>query len=729
VIALALLWLAAAPAVDAGSPPDASPPADGGLAPDAMPVETAVDATPLFEVSGTLLVRGSRDILPVARLFVDGQPVSDSDDRGHFTLRLAAGPHVIGVREPGFEPLDSTVVVTPQLGPLTLRLSPTAGPRYETTVNAPAPVPRLHLEQEQMTRTPGALGDPFRVIESLPGVAPILWPLPVYAVRGANPGNTGFFIDGVRVPALFHFALGPAVVHPYFLGGLDFYSGVAPAQYGRSVAGLVAASTATPPNDRLRGSLDLRIYDVGGLLSSPFDGGRGTATVAGRFGYPGAVLSQISEDLSLQYWDYQARLDHPLGPGAFTLLLLGSYDSFERKEDFGFGGEPGEKVRLALSFHRADLRWSAALGRGRLFAALGAGFDRTSVPYDRNAELDARGRSLMPRLRFDRPLGAAADFRIGTDAELSDYDTTTGGLPPEISAGFTRPRKMRAVGLWSDLVLRLGRRVTLAPGLRLDGYQEGGAREVDLGPRLSLTVRTSDRLAFTASAGRSSQLPSLPLQLPGWDGFGLEQHGLQTAWQAAVGAQAALPGTLTLESTAFVHRYVLTDIRDPDLGDPLLADFLTRRQALAYGLELMLRRPPSARLYGWLSYTLSRALRAFEGGVVGPADWDQRHIVNLVAGYRWRRWTFGGRIHLHSGRFVKVIDTQPTEFDRLPPFYQLDLRVDRRFLLDRMAIEVFLEIVNTTLTRQVVALRQQAVGYQEDGFQIALPSLGMRLEF
>ena len=64
----------------------------------------------------------------------------------------------------------------------------------------------------------------------------------------------------------------------------------------------------------------------------------------------------------------------------------------------------------------------------------------------------------------------------------------------------------------------------------------------------------------------------------------------------------------------FVQRYVLTDIRDPDMGDPLLDDFLIRRDALSYGVELMVRRPvgAAARL---ARYTLSRSLRAFEGGV------------------------------------------------------------------------------------------------------------------
>jgi hypothetical protein len=41
---------------------------------------------------------------------------------------------------------------------------------------------------------PGSLGDPFRVIESLPGVSQVVWPLAIYAIRGANPGNTGFFV-------------------------------------------------------------------------------------------------------------------------------------------------------------------------------------------------------------------------------------------------------------------------------------------------------------------------------------------------------------------------------------------------------------------------------------------------------------------------------------------------------------------------------------------------------
>src|SRR5437868_12442347 len=46
---------------------------------------------------------------------------------------------------------------------------------------------------------PGALGDPFRAIEISTGVTPIVSGLPYFYVRGAPPGNVGYYFDGVRV--------------------------------------------------------------------------------------------------------------------------------------------------------------------------------------------------------------------------------------------------------------------------------------------------------------------------------------------------------------------------------------------------------------------------------------------------------------------------------------------------------------------------------------------------
>jgi hypothetical protein len=144
----------------------------------------------------------------------------------------------------------------------------------------------------------------------------------------------------------------------------------------------------------------------------------------------------------------------------------------------------------------------------------------------------------------------------------------------------------------------------------------------------------------------------------------------------------------------------------------------------------MVRRPTRHRLSGWLAYTLSKSERAYQGGLVGPSDWDQRHILNLVAGYRFRGpWTVGGRFHLNSGRPVVVEDRTPAELRRLPLFHQFDVRIERRYVFDRFLMDVYLELVNTTLQRQVVGYRQDRDVVERDSFRIVLPSLGLRGEF
>ena len=53
------------------------------------------------------------------------------------------------------------------------------------------------------------------------------------------------------------------------------------------MSGIVAANTATPPTDRLHVSADVRLFDAGGIVASPFDDGKGTVAVAGRYSYTG----------------------------------------------------------------------------------------------------------------------------------------------------------------------------------------------------------------------------------------------------------------------------------------------------------------------------------------------------------------------------------------------------------------------------------------------------------
>ncbi|HXJ21560.1 MAG TPA: hypothetical protein VMT03_15150 [Polyangia bacterium] len=720
---------AGAPDRDAGTDAgDASlSPIDAGAShvevPETKPPELRL-AAPTGRMAGHVLAKGGREVVPDASLLVDGVSVGVSDDGGDFYFALACGPRTLTVRAAGFEAMTTTVDACAEpREPLTLRLAPTPGrARRETVVRAKAPQPVVRLVGEELTQTPGALGDPLRVIESLPGVAAVAWPAPVYAVRGSNPGNTGFFLDGIQIPALFHFALGPSVINPYFFHSLDFYPGGYPARYGRYVGGIATAETQAPSLDQTHMSVDVRLYDAGAMVSAPIAGG--AVAVAARYSFTGELVTALREDIRLQYWDYQLRADRRFGPLQVTLLAFGSGDSFSpNKTD--------DQNEVDLDFHRVGLRASLPAAGGLLQGSVVLGSDHTRAPIESTYPITVDAVSLAPRLSYQRSAGPVT-MVIGFDGQLARYTPTVVGIAvPPGPWDIAIPRDARMMAGYASATVAAGR-LTLTPEIRLDTYEENGTYAQELGPRLTLGLALNDETSLQASGGRFTQLPSLPLQIPGVEAFGLKLLGLQTSWQGSVGVETSHFAAAKVRVTGFVQKYVLTDLRSPSASDldPLDSEFLASRPALSYGVELLARRALTERLHGWLSYTLSNSIRSYGGGAVGPSDWDQRHIVNLVLGYRVRRYTLGARFHFNTGRPFFLQDPNADTYQRLPSYYQLDLRVDRPVVYDKFTLNLYAELVNATLTSEVFSIDQPSAGVlQPKSYRIVLPSIGARAEF
>jgi hypothetical protein len=268
-------------------------------------------------------------------------------------------------------------------------------------------------------------------------------------------------------------------------------------------------------------------------------------------------------------------------------------------------------------------------------------------------------------------------------------------------------------------------------------FAEQGVRRTAIQPRLDVLLQVTDGLALKANAGRFAQMPSLPVSVAGFEAFGLADLGLQTSVGGSLGVQAQLPREVTASVTGYFQRLRLTDVRDIDLTslDPGEPDFLVSRRGRAYGMELLVRRADRGRVFGWLAYTLSWSLREDDNGVFGRSDWDQRHILNLVGGYRLRGgYSAGARFHLNTGRRAPVIGSGG-QYQQLPAYYQLDVRFERRFIFDRFMMSLYADFANATLTREVV---QVVSDYdpvtnmrvaQQQSFQLILPTIGVHAEF
>ncbi len=594
----------------------------------------------------------------------------------------------------------------------------------EVTVTADRPAPgRQVLTRAEARQLPGAFGDPLRAVEVLPGVTPIVSGLPYFFIRGAPPGNVGYFLDGVRVPALYHLGAGPSVLNPGLIERVDLYSGGYPAQYGRYAGGIVAAETTRPRAD-LHGEANVRLIDAGGFVETGFAEGRGTALVGGRYSYTGLVLSLVAPDVDLEYWDYQSRITYDVGKRTtLGVFAFGGFDFLGETVD-------GEKqTAFSTEFHRLDLRLSHEASRHtRLDVAATFGIDRGDLGSEDVRSVD---RIVGTRGRVRHRVNDNAELRLGYDVTLDFFE-----LERDLSAddgvdnGELFPsRRDQAFGIWLAYPVDVHQRVSLTPGIRADLFTSEGAAAIGVDPRLSALFKVKRNLRLIHTLGLAHQPPSYTIPLPGLVPSGLED-GLQQSVQSSSGVEWDLPKLYTLTATAFQTAFFnTTDNLDPadfnvseevtidengneviDNGGnegPTTEKLKQRSLGSAVGVELGLRRPITQRLGGFVSYTLSRSLRSFRRSKA-PANFDRTHVFNFAAGYDLgKRWRAGSRVVLYSGLPSSRRNPDGTRIrhpDRVAPFFRLDVRLEKRWSLGKRGYWAFVfEVLNATATREAIS--------------------------
>jgi hypothetical protein len=590
------------------------------------------------------------------------------------------------------------------------------------------------IRPDDAREIPGALGDPSRVVESLPGVVPTTSGLQSFFVRGAPPETSGFFLDGIPIPALYHVGFGPAVIQPALLDHVDFFPGAAPARFGRAIGGVLDGETADPLK-RPHGEASLRLFDAGGLVETPFAGDRGTVLVGGRYAYPGLVIPLFDPNVNLTYWDYQARVTWNLSDHERVgILAFGSNDLLTEKQTNAVGARYTSQD-VATQFHRVDLRYDDALGpRDTFRLAFTFGHDAAGGEISNALDTSARLRS-----EFDLRPSSAVRIRAGADVQWDHYAV---GADPEQAADPTphpiglpiTPRNDVAFAARSDVVWRILPGVELVPGLRADVFTSRrtdspppGARDANataipaLDPRLAARVALARHVTSISTVGIAHQVPGLVVPVPDATPLlqspGVEQ-GLQTSAQLSEGLELGLPGGFTTTSTVFLHHYVgLPDLTAPCLTNLDPTRCLEQRvDGRAYGLELLLRRALTEKFAVWLSYTLSRATREAHGPDPGApvtwiaSDYDRTHVASAMATYDLgKRWRVGLRFYGYSGRPVSRtylgVLVPPYNDERLPGFFRIDLRVEKSWRVGATGrISFIAEGLNVTLNKEVDGL-------------------------
>ena len=262
---------------------------------------------------------------------------------------------------------------------------------------------------------PVSFADSFRVVEILPGVAPGLSCLPYFFLRGAPPGDVGYFIDGIRVPLLFHVGAGPSVIAPALVDSVELVPSAYPARFGRFAGGIMAGET-TAPGTVGRAEAQARVFDAGAMIEQPFADGRGSALLAGRYSYTQALLAAVAPDYDLGYWDYQARLAYNVTQhDRVSAFSFGAFDHL--------GNNKLHQTLFVVQFHRLDLRWDhrTETSRARLAVTLGADERLNSDEGDPGPNGISKTKQIGVRFEASQRLTHDAELRGGVDGNVERY--------------------------------------------------------------------------------------------------------------------------------------------------------------------------------------------------------------------------------------------------------------------------------------------------------------------
>lgn len=720
--------------IPAASPESGSPGGDEGMGPVVMRGRVLEFGTGLPVVGASVSVEG-----------VEGEVTSDA--RGAYEASgLAPGTYRVRVLAPDYRPLEAEIEVKEGLiTEVDFRLRPLEDSPYVTVVRGERErevVARYTVSQRELTTVPGTFGDPARVVLNLPGVARSPYVLGLLLVRGSYPSDSGIYLDGVRIPILYHFFGGPSVLHPEILQRIDFYPGNFSVRYGRATGGIVEVETSREVPEVWHGVADLNLFFASGYLEAPL--GKDIGLKVGlRRSYYDLIIPLVLRASGKSgttvvpvYYDYQARLDLRLRENDhLAIFAFGSDDALE----VASSGER-ERDRFNLTtrtgFHRLTARHDWQIGNtvtNTLAPYLG--YDLGTLELE-ESNLDLGTWSAGVRDEVSWRVHPSIELRPGLDIGWVRYRYTAYlpprrnyiipgedvrqpllGGPSRVETGGEKEAVSRTISGWGlgtylEAIWEPTSGLKVIPGVRLDSYFYLGRSRWSLDPRLTVRTDVGRGVTLKGGAGLFHQLPADVFLDPT---YGNPDLGLEWAEQYSIGLEWRLSRHALLDVQGFY-------IRRHDLAVPTQQGQVTTGGGFrpfyyanagwgrSYGMELLLKHDVTERFYGWIAYTLSRTEEVTrEGRPLTTGRFDQTHILTAVGSVRpGRGWEVGARFRLVSGNPVTPIRGGSFMADtgeylpmlgkrwsgRGPLFHQLDFRVEKTWTFERWLLSVYLDIQN-----------------------------------
>lgn len=688
-----------------------------------------------YTISGYIKDAENGETLIGATVFVKELRVGAAANiYGFYSLSLAPGKYTIEYSFMGYTKqvrqldLNQNVVIS-------LELSPEVKVMQEVTVTAEradknvkqAEMSTARLDMKTIRQIPALMGevDVIKAIQMLPGVQATSEGTSGFSVRGGGLDQNLIVLDEATVYNASHLMGFFSVFNNDAVRDVKLYKGDMPANYGGRLSSVLDVRMKEGNNKEFKGTGGVGLISSRLTLEGPIVNEKTSFLVSGRRTYADLFFPLFSdEDLKksiMYFYDLNLKVNHQFNNN--NRLYLSAYLG---RDIFGQKGQS----KAGFGNKTATLRWNHQFSQ-KLFSNLTA----IASNYDYSLSTEQGGGKYVwksnlldytVKTDFNFYPNPNNEIKFGVSATLHELDPIDAWIYTKESDTTMRFPSIKNYELEYAAYIsnqqKIGEKLTLKYGLRytlfqnigkstLNNFDENheyiGSTEYKKGevfhsypawePRLGVMYSINNVSSVKASYSRTYQF----LQLASVSNGGMpldywfpsnKNVKPQKSDQFGIGYFRNFSNNKFETSIELFYKQMdnVIDFKDhtSTLFNSRLEGDIRTGEAYAYGAEFLIRKN-EGKLNGWISYTLSRAIRKIpeiNSGKEYSAPYDKPHNVNIVLNYNVTRrfivsanWVFasGTPITFPVGSFevdntAIPIYSERNEY-RMRSYHRLDL--------------------------------------------------------
>jgi outer membrane receptor for ferrienterochelin and colicin len=617
-----------------------------------------------------------------------------------------------------------------------------------------SPISVLSIGVQEIEKSAGANRDVSKVVQALPGVGATDPNRNDLIVRGGGPSENVFYLDGVEIPVINHFATqgssGGAigVINPDFVREINFYTGAFPANRTNALSSVMEIRQKDGSKDRVHTKLSIGASDAALTVDGPI-GKKSTFIVSARQSYLQFLFQAIGLPFLPTYNDFQVKYKYEIDKkNELTFIGIGAIDDLVLNTELQETGTESQKY--LLSYLPIYKQWNYT--NGLVYKHFGDGFidqwvlsrnmlRNRNYKFLNNDENNAKTSDYLSdeaenKLRFERDYPyLSVKLKVGGGLRYSHYTNDTYRLIFKNTVDTLRYNT--ELNLWGYQAFAQASdeffddRLKLSFGISTVGnnFNKNMSNPLNqISPRLSASYMINDKWDLNANFGRYAAQPAyttMGFRNTAGDYVNKNENlKYVISNQAIMGFEFRPVDKMRLTVEGFYKQYeqyplsVLDGLsiasKGADYGQIGDEEIVSTGKGRAYGVEFLFKIMELNNINLTTTYTYFRSEFTNDAEKYLPSSWDTRHLLNLIGSYKlpknWNvaaRWRYVGGApytpinnNISSQISAWDITNQPyldfSQYNsrRLKDSHQLDIRIDKEFYFKKWVLNLYTDIQN-----------------------------------